>query len=135
MRAVASSAMVAACGTDPQPAPTCTASDADAGCVPLYEPTFDQVWGKTLKPTCAASGVSCHSSRGRQGGLAFEDREESYALITRENGPIVPGNPGCSDVSARLVSTNGKFRMPPGRSLDPGEQCSINQWIANGAKR
>lgn len=122
--------------SDDAPSPArCTASDADAGCAPLYEPTFDQVFDKTLRPTCAASGVSCHSSRGRQGGLAFEDREESYALLTRENGPIVAGNPGCSAVSARIVSTNGKFRMPPGRSLDPGEQCSINQWIANGAKR
>jgi Planctomycete cytochrome C len=123
------------CGTDPQPGPTCTPVEADAGCAPLYDPTFEQVFTRTLKPSCAASGVSCHASTGRQGGLAFADIDESYRLLTQENGTVVAGDPSCSRVVARIVNTNGKFRMPPGRSLDPAEQCSIIQWIARGAKR
>lgn len=133
--AVASSLLFFSCGTSEPQGRACSPSEADAGCAPLYEPTFDQVFEKTLKPSCAASGASCHSSRGRQGGLAFEDKEESYTLITRENGPIKAGDPKCSEVVARIMATSGKVRMPPGRSLDPGEQCSIIQWIANGAKR
>lgn len=133
--AVASSFFFFSCGTSEPQGRACSPSEANASCTPLYDPTFDQVWEKTLKPTCAASGASCHSSRGRQGGLAFEDKEESYTLITRENGPIVAGDPKCSEVVARIMATSGKVRMPPGRSLDVGEQCSIIQWIANGAKR
>ncbi|MBS2012908.1 MAG: hypothetical protein JST00_08480 [Deltaproteobacteria bacterium] len=131
----ASSLFVLSCSDDPPSPAGCAPVQVDAGCSALYEPTFDQVFDRTLKPSCAASGVSCHSSRGRQGGLAFEEREESYALLTRENGPIVAGDPACSGLVARLTSTNGKFRMPPGRSLDAAEQCSIIQWIARGAKR
>ena len=86
-------------------------------------------------PTCAAKGVSCHASTGRQGGLAFEDADESYRLLVTERQAAVPGDPACSAIVARIMATDGNFRMPPGRSLDPGEQCSIIQWIANGAKR
>lgn len=104
-------------------------------CTPLYEPTYANVFARTLKPTCAKSGVSCHASTGRQGGLAFEDEGDSYRQLLEVTGVVRPGDSSCSRLVALLVSNDGKVRMPPGRSLDAAEQCAVIQWIANGAGR
>jgi hypothetical protein len=120
------------------PPPACAdvaPEKASASCTPLYEPSYENVFAKTLMPTCAKSGVSCHASTGRQGGLAFEDADESYRLLLESTQAVRAGDPACSPIVARLVATDGNVRMPPGRSLDAKEQCSVIQWIAKGAKR
>lgn len=123
-------------GESRPPAPACANAVAPAAaCTPLYEPSYDNVFARTLKPTCAKSGVSCHASTGRQGGLSFEDAEEAYGQLLDTTQTARPGDPSCSVLVARVVATDGNFRMPPGRSIDPGEQCAIALWIANGAKR
>lgn len=133
--------LVAACGDDSGPAaPALVCANvapdrSSPSCTPLYEPSYDDVFAKTLKPTCAKSGVSCHASTGRQGGLAFEDPDEAYRMLVDSTHVVRPGDPSCSPIVARIVATDGKVRMPPGRSLEATEQCSIIQWIASGAKR
>jgi hypothetical protein len=122
----------------PLPAPACAnvaPEKSSPACTPLYEPNFDNVFANTLKPTCAKSGVSCHASTGRQGGLAFEDADESYRQLLETTQVARPGSPSCSPLVGRIAAVDGNVRMPPGRSLDANEQCSIVQWIANGAKR
>lgn len=105
----------------------------DPSCTPLYEPTFDQVFARTLKPTCAVS-ANCHASGGKQGRVTFVEPQQAHdALITREL--VEPGDAACSKVSVRIASTDPLMRMPPGRSLDPAEVCAIEQWIARGASR
>jgi hypothetical protein len=72
------------------------------------------------------------------GGLVFENIDMSYALLLGQNGGkarVIPGDPACSLVVEKLESTDPTFRMPPGTPLLPGEQCTIVQWIAQGAKR
>jgi hypothetical protein len=138
---LAAASLLSSCSDDPAtpaPAPACANVDparSTASCSPLYEPSYDNVFAKTLKPTCAKSGVSCHASTGRQGGLAFEDADEAYRLMTETTKSIRPGDPRCSSLVLRISATDGLVRMPPGRSLGAAEQCSIVQWIANGAKR
>ena len=120
------------------PAPACANVSPDASspsCTPLYEPSYENVFARTLKPTCAKSGVSCHASTGRQGGLAFDDADEAYGMLLDGTHAVRAGDPSCSPLVGRIVATDGKVRMPPGRSLEAMEQCSIIQWIANGAKR
>jgi hypothetical protein len=138
--AVASASSVVACGDDPAPASVRACADvaaakASPSCTPLYEPTYANVFDKTLKPTCAKSGVSCHASTGRQGGLAFDDADESHKLLLETTQAVRAGDPACSALVGRIVASDGKVRMPPGRSLEPSEQCSVIQWIASGAKR
>ena len=102
-------------------------------CTPAYEPTFANVFSKTLAPSCAKSGVSCHAE-GAQGGLSFlaADRAHADLLSTRA---VVPSGVACSSIVTRLEATDGKVRMPPGRSLDAGEVCAVRRWIASGAPR
>jgi hypothetical protein len=120
------------CNGDP-PGPTCVSEGADPDCTPLYTPTYDEIFTRTLAPSCGRAGSSCHSSTGRQGGLALDEPEEAYRTLLARS--VRPGDPACSEVVVRLVSTDPFERMPPGRPLDPGEQCAIVQWIASGAPR
>jgi hypothetical protein len=116
-----------------EPAPVCLDAGVDPSCTPAYEPTYDALYTNTFQPTCAASGVSCHASTGKQGGVDFGDREAAYAALATSK--VRPGEPECSILVHRVIAKSGKVRMPPGRSLDAGEQCAIIKWIADGARR
>ena len=140
--AVSSLSLLSSCTDDDPPVqpdpPACAnvpPEKSSAACTPLYEPNFDNVFAKTLKPTCAKSGVSCHASTGNQGGLSFDDPDEAYRQMLETTQVARPGSPSCSPLVGRIVALDGNVRMPPGRSLDANEQCSIIQWIANGARR
>jgi hypothetical protein len=107
-------------------------------CAPLYPPTFDQVFSRTLAPTCAQPGGVCHASTGVQGGLLFITPDDSYALLLGESGSaprVVPGNPACSLLVERIYATDPDKLMPPKAPLSDAERCAIVQWIAGGAKR
>lgn len=115
------------------PEPVCLDAGVDVTCTPAYEPSYDALFDRTFKPSCAASGVSCHASTGKQGGIDFDDRDGAYRALTQSM--VRAGQPECSVLVHRVIATDGRVRMPPGRSLPAGEQCAIVQWIANGAKR
>jgi len=132
MRVPALLFFLSSCGDEPTAAP-CVPATYDASCTASYEPTYDAVFANTLKPSCAKSGVSCHASTGKQGGLDFEDAEGAFTALRRR--AVVPGRPECSDLVRRLGATDGNVRMPPGRSLPAGEQCSVARWIERGAQR
>ena len=102
-------------------------------CAPAYEPTYANVFEKTLAPTCAKSTVSCHGE-GAQGGLSFLDANKAYDTLLARRAVVAKGVP-CSSIVTRIEATDGKVRMPPGRSLPEGEICAIRRWIAAGAAR
>jgi len=119
-------------------APACDAGEAcpDAPaetCTPAYEPTFANVFGKTLAPSCAKTGVSCHAE-GAQGGLSFLEENRAYEALSTHRSVVASGA-SCSPMVTRLEATDGKVRMPPGRSLPEGEICAVRRWIEAGAKR
>jgi hypothetical protein len=115
--------------SSPEKASTC-ATPASTSCSPLYDPTYEQVFARTLKPTCAAGGPSCHG--GGKGGFLIDDIDATYTRISER---LTPGKPECSLVVDRLYSTEAGYAMPPGAQLSQAERCSIVQWIAAGAKR
>jgi hypothetical protein len=126
--------LLAGCpGSDP-PGDACTPVPVDASCTPAYEPTYEKLFTTTFNPGCVKSGGTCHSSVGHQGGLVFEDIDDSYRRL-HDTGVVKDGDPACSPIVARVTSTNGKIRMPPAVQLSAGEQCAIERWIAAGAKR
>jgi hypothetical protein len=122
-----------ACPSSSDTEPICIDAGVDPACTPPYEPSYSALFEKTLRPTCAKSNVSCHSSTGKQGGLDFDDVEASYATLTKRD--VVVGRPECSPLVHRIVATDGNVRMPPGRSLDAPDQCAIVRWIVEGARR
>jgi hypothetical protein len=120
------------CGDSEKPAPACTT--VDLNCTPAYEPTFDQVFAKTLKPSCAKTGPSCHNNVGKRRGLIFEDPDTAYQLL-QQQGVVHGGDAACSEVVVKVTSTDPLVRMPPAASIPLGEQCAIVHWVQDGAKR
>jgi Planctomycete cytochrome C len=118
--------------SDPAPV-VCLDAGIDESCTPAYEPTFDALYANTFQRSCASPGVSCHAETGKQGGVDFSAPEAAYAALTKNK--LHAGDPACSVLVQRVVSTDGKTRMPPGRSLSAGEQCAVIQWVAKGAPR
>jgi hypothetical protein len=126
-----------ACGcSDGEPARACVET-LDLACAPLYSPTFDQVYARTLQPTCALAGANCHASEGAMGGLAFADPDAAYDALLGQSGKaarVVAGDAVCSVIVERLYAA-GAQAMPPGSPLADAERCAVVQWIQNGAKR
>lgn len=130
---LAATAVIIGCGGESD-----CVTDLPLDCAPLYEPTFDQIYARTLAPTCAASGASCHAPEGSQGGLSFGDADAAYAALLGKGGGtarVLPGDPACSVLIERLYTTDPSTVMPRGAPLSDAERCVFTQWIANGAKR
>jgi hypothetical protein len=133
--ALAAAALCAetACSSD---GPACVSVTSD--CSPLYAPTFDEIFSRTLSPTCAQPGAGCHSSGGIQGGLYFATADSAYALLLGDStaaATVVPGDASCSVLVERLESNDPATLMPPGSKLSDAEICAVVQWIQEGAKR
>ena len=121
-----------ACSDASPPAEACDVV-VDRACKPAYEPTFDNLFQKTFKTSCALSGASCHAPAGHQAGLVFDDPDTAHRLLLERR--VTASKPECSLLARRVLSTDTGFMMPPGLALAPGEQCAIIQWIARGALR
>lgn len=127
-----------ACGSsDAQDGPTCAAVPRD--CRPLYAPTFDALFERTLNPTCGVGGSTCHASggAGTHGGVVFDSPDRAYqALLADRPWKLVdPGDPSCSKIVYKVTSHDPFVMMPPGRPLADAEQCVIISWVAAGARR
>ena len=118
---------VLGCDDDP-PAQSCLAGDP-TDCAPLYEPTFENVYDRTLLGSCAVGGSACHGSEGRTSALRLGDPASAHAALMAY---VTPGDAICSPLSTRLDGI-GAGQMPPGGPLNEAAKCSIRQWISNGA--
>jgi len=123
------------------PEPACVDFDA-AGCAPLYPPVFDDVFTRTLVPSCATGGGSCHASASALGatdrGFFVDDADATHARLLEDRGDasfVDQGDAQCSQIIVRLTIDDDELRMPPGSELAAGEICSVAQWIEMGAVR
>lgn len=117
----------AACSSDPPPA----CITVDTACAPLYEPTFHNVYTRTLQDTCGSTQSACHSRAGKQGGMSFEDETTAYQALRA--GRVVPGDAACSLMIVRTDSPGASYQMPPGDALGEPERCALIQWVQAGA--
>jgi hypothetical protein len=127
--------LTSACGSDDEETePGCI--DVPATCDAQITPEYPQLYQQIFR-SCAQAGA-CHAADNPQGGLDFSDIDRSYALLRGLEGGrprVEPGNPGCGKLVVRTHSVGKPWQMPPGTPLTPFEQCSIRQWIENGAAR
>ncbi len=106
--------------------------EVDLSCTPLYEPSFDTMFERTLVPSCGVAGGACHSAEGARGGLVFANADEAYRLLSER---VIPYDASCGELPRRLTSSSPAVVMPPGRPLPAAERCAILQWIDQGALR
>ena len=80
--------------------------------------------------------MPCHGAQRHKGGLSLAD----YAGVTKggDDGPVVKA--GDADNSLLIKVLNGPVdnpklpKMPPGKSIAPGDLQKISDWIKAGAK-
>lgn len=112
--------------------PEC-AESVPSQCAPLYEPTFDNVFSRTLVRSCAQTGGACHATDGAQGGLVFADADAVHAALLAGDY-IRPGDAACGQLIVRIEDLMGEV-MPPGDPLTEAERCAIRTWAQRGALR
>jgi hypothetical protein len=102
--------------------------EAPGSCTPEYEPDFDAVYANTF--TSCALATACHGQGSPNGLDLGPDADSAYEALLGGDY-VVPGEPGCGEVSSRL----GDGTMPPGAPLSAAELCAVRTWIAAGAER
>ena len=133
--------VVGACTAQVEPAEQSCVESLDLECTPAYAPSFEAIYNNLLSKSCGAPGTGsvCHSAQGKQGGLNLADVEHSYESLLGVSGGrarVLPGDPTCSVLVARLESSDPTTRMPVGSAqLSVGERCVVRKWIAEGAAR
>jgi mono/diheme cytochrome c family protein len=102
-------------------------------------PIKDRVeYNRDIRPILANNCFACHGADmgSRQAGL----RLDTFVGATAKRGAfaaILPGNPGKSLLTQRIVASEARKRMPPpstGKQLKLSEIKLLNQWIQEGAK-
>ena len=108
-------------------------------CSPAFSTDYNSIYHNVFMPRCGtgAGNVDCHGVTGNQGGLTLADPNSAYdALLGGGSGHarVIPGDPACSPLMARLTSNDIKVRMPKGEAaLADGVICAVQNWIRNGA--
>ena len=135
---IITAAVLASCNGDDDGAETCL--DAlPAECAPDLTPDYDSLYKFVFNQRCGAVGAgdSCHSRNGSMGRLNLANADLAYAALVEGETPRVKrGDPSCSPLMKRLVSSDPAYRMPLASDpLPPGLICAIQQWIEAGAER
>lgn len=106
-------------------------------CTQAFDPNFADIYRLVIAPTCAAGGVACHASEGKQGGLNMSTQMDAYeGLVNGVGGMprVMKGDASCSILTERLETSDTTKRMPfLGPQLGTGDRCAIEKWIAAGA--
>ena len=96
-------------------------------------------FNRDIRPILSDACFHCHGpdKNTRKAGLRLDLREE--ALKTTESGelPIVPGQPGKSELVLRILADDRDERMPPPKAhkvLTIAQKEMLRRWIAQGAE-
>ena len=88
-----------------------------------------------VRPILNRNCVQCHGGVRRQGELSLLFRDDALAAAKSGKRAIVPGNPGASELLARITNADPHDRMPKGRSpLAATDVATLRKWIAQGAQ-
>jgi len=103
-------------------------------CVALAEPVDFQ---RDVRPILSANCFACHGpdEQTREADLRLDMRAEAMADLGG-HAAIVPGDPGASELIARIATDDPIDVMPPPeskKSLKPEEIEILRKWIADGA--
>ena len=93
---------------------------------------------RDVRPILSENCFKCHGfdEKARQAGLRLDLAEGVLKAAQSGEHPIVPGNPGKSEVIRRVTATNA-LRMPPastGKTLTPTQVETLRRWVAQGGK-
>lgn len=96
-------------------------------------------FNRDIRPILSDACFHCHGpdKNTREAGLRLDIREEALKVAESGERPIVPGQPGRSDLIRRILTEDADERMPPAKahkSLSAGQKELLKKWIAQGAE-
>jgi hypothetical protein len=92
-------------------------------------------FNRDIRPLLNQNCTSCHGGVRQKNGVSFIFREEALGVGKSGRPTIVPGDPGASELMARVSSRDPDSRMPYHAPPLTREQISLlRQWIKEGAK-
>jgi len=90
-----------------------------------------------IRPLLNQNCVVCHGGVKAASNLSFVYRDSATAIGKKSGRPVIkPGEPGASELIARITSTDPDYRMPPPERAPtlPADQIELlRQWIQEGA--
>ena len=91
-------------------------------------------FSRDIQPLLAKRCFACHGPDTQEVGLRFDDQTAATRELDSGLRAIVPGDPGASEMLARIRSTDPDLQMPPeGERLSGDEVAAIKAWIEAGA--
>ncbi len=95
-------------------------------------------FGRDIRPLLSNNCFQCHGPNegDREGGFRLDRQDSAFGDADSGARPIVAGEPGESELIARITSTDDDERMPPpdsNKSLTKSEIELIRKWIEGGA--
>ncbi|MCA9106582.1 MAG: PSD1 domain-containing protein [Planctomycetales bacterium] len=97
------------------------------------EPAID--YARQIQPIFARRCFKCHGPDHAEGGLRLDTAEGMHAELDSGEIGVVPGDPGASEVLARIKSDDDYARMPPEeKPLTEQEADLIQRWIEQGGQ-
>jgi uncharacterized protein DUF1553/uncharacterized protein DUF1549/concanavalin A-like lectin/glucanase superfamily protein/cytochrome c len=97
-------------------------------------------FNRDIRPILSDKCFNCHGhdSTNRATPLRFDTEEGATVELSGGRRAIVAGDPGASEIIARIDSDHPAKRMPPAymghEKLSDGDIEKIRQWITGGAK-
>lgn len=91
-----------------------------------------------IRPILSENCYTCHGpdARSREAGLRLDQEESAKSVLESGRRAILPGEPGQSELVARVLSDDPDLRMPPpdaGKSLSKEQTETLRAWIEQGA--
>jgi len=113
-----------------------TVTTASAAAELAGDPPID--FNREIRPLLSNRCFSCHGpdEAKREAGLRLDQREVAVASLDSGVRAIVPGQPGDSELIARIISDDPDLVMPPPHAkerLSEQEQKLLRSWIEQGA--
>ncbi len=95
-------------------------------------------FNRDIRPIMADTCFRCHGpdKSSRMAGMRLDMREEALKPLRDGKIPIVPGDPGKSEIIQRIFAPTARV-MPPAyihKDLTEAQKNTIRQWVAEGAK-
>ena len=92
-------------------------------------------FNRDVRPILNKNCVQCHGGVRRQGELSLLFRDDALRPAKSGKRAIVAGEPGASELIARITHADPHDRMPKGLSpLAAKDVATLRKWIAQGAK-
>jgi mono/diheme cytochrome c family protein len=92
-------------------------------------------FNRDIRPIFNSNCIACHGGVKQAANVSFSYRQQVLGKGKSGRPIVVPGDPGASELIARVTSTDPEVRMPlHGTPLQPAQIALLRQWIKEGAE-